>query len=132
MLKLLQASASAQHHALQLSSLKQSKIYTQHDLIVKQLSNIAAECGAQEYLQAFSYALHKLPSQKVNSAWLGCISKAATHVHCFMVAVQNMQCTTLGSSFFLQPLQKIQDLYFIISPVQLITNLYAQPAQPSP
>ena len=75
------------------------------------------------YLEAFSHALQELPSKEVKSAWLGGIPKAPTHVHGLMIAIEDVQCAACCSSFLLQPLQKVQNLDFIVASVKLVANL---------
>lgn len=40
-----------------------------------------------------------------------------------MVAIEDVQCAACCSSLLLQPFQKVQDLDFIVAPVELVTNL---------
>lgn len=77
----------------------------------------------QAYFEAFSHVLQKLPSKEVKPAWLGGIPKAPTHIHGLMITIEDVQCAACCSSFFLQPLQKVQDLDFIVASVKLVANL---------
>lgn len=75
------------------------------------------------YLEGGAPALHELPLVEVSHAWHCGVSEAPRHIHCLMVAIQDVQSAARPLRLPLQPLQPVQDLNFIVASVQLITHL---------
>ena len=71
--------------------------------------------------------MHGLPFIEAGQGGQGGVGEAPRHVHCLVVAVQDVQLPAGRLSFPLQPLQKVQDLDLIVPSIQLIPYLQGLP-----
>ena len=76
--------------------------------------------------------LIRVATLEIAEAAFGYVAEVALYVHHFMIAVQCVDRPTNGRGFLPQGVEQIQNLGFIVAPIQLVSCLHHDEPAPTP